>query len=422
MQSGALYLACASAPRGYSPWMELLPHWRLLRALAAVLQAGSSQQAAALLHVAQSSVARSIVKLESELDCPLVVRSGRGLVPTEHGTVLARRATRALQLLSDVDRHRARSAVSRWNTSSLALGVGPRHLQVLLRLAELGSEGRAATALGVSQSAVHQSLSQLEHMAGSTLFSRTRLGLRLNENGEAVLLAIQLVLAELRQAADEFAAVNGGLKGRLVIGTLPFSTTMLLSPAVEHLLVSQSDVQVVIVDGTFDALVQQLRHAEVDFIVGALRESAPAVDITQEVLFEDRLAVIVRGEHPLSKVPKPTWSMLRDAKWVMPMPGTPAQAAFNQMIEAAGLTAPPDQLRANSALMTQALLADSDRLALMSPRQVERELASGQLALVPLEVQHAPRRIGVLWRTDSLPTPAATRLLDALRSVAKHWC
>jgi LysR family transcriptional regulator of gallate degradation len=402
--------------------MELFPHLRLLRALAAVLQAGSSQQAAALLHVAQSSVARSIVKLESELCCPLVERSGRGLLPTDRGRMLALRATRALQLLSDVDRHRARTSVSRWHTSPLALGAGPRHLQVLLRLAELGSEGRAATALGVSQSAVHQSLAQLEHMAGVTLFSRTRLGLRLDENGEAVLLATRLVLAELRQASDEFAAANGGLHGRLVIGTLPFSTTMLLSPAVEQLLASHSDVQVVIVDGTFDALVQQLRRAEVDFIVGALRESAPAADVIQEVLFEDRLSVVVRGNHPLSKVRKPTWNMLRDAKWVMPMPGTPAQVAFNQMIQAAGLPAPTDQLRANSALMTQALLADSDRLALMSPRQVERELASGQLALVPLNVQHATRRIGVLWRKDSLPTPAAAKLLDALRNVAKKWC
>jgi len=399
--------------------MELLPHLRLLRALAAVLQAGSSQHAAALLHVAQSSVARSIVKLESELGCPLVERSGRGLLPTERGRMLALRATRALQLLSDVDRHRVRASASRWHTSPLALGAGPRHLHVLLRLAELGSEGRAATALGVSQSAVHQSLAQLEHMAGSALFSRTRLGLRLDENGEAVLLATQLVLAELRQAADEFAAVNGGLKGRLVVGTLPFSTTMLLSPAVEQLLASQSDVQIVIVDGTFDALVQQLRRAEVDFIVGALRESAPASDVTQEVLFEDRLAVVVRGGHPLLKVRQPTWGMLRAAKWVMPMPGTPAQVAFSQMIEAAGLSAPQEQLRANSALMTQALLADSDRLALMSPRQVKRELASGQLALVPLAVQHATRQIGVLWRTHSLPTPAAARLLDVLRRIGK---
>jgi LysR family transcriptional regulator, regulator for genes of the gallate degradation pathway len=398
--------------------MELLPHLRLLRALAAVLQAGSSQQAAALLHVAQSSVARAVVKLESELGCTLFERTGRGLLPTGRGRMLALRATRVFQLLSDADRRRARSPDSHWHTSPLSLGLGPRHLEVLLQLAELGSEAKAAAALRVSQSAVHQSLAQLEHMAGAALFLRTRLGLRVDESGERVVLAARLALAELRQAADELTAVDGRMKGRLVVGTLPFSTTMLLSPAVEQLLASQSDVRVVIIDGTFDALVQQLRRAEVDCIVGALRGTPPAGDITQEVLFEDRLTVIVRGGHPLTQVRKLTWATLRGADWVMPMPGTPAEGAFVQMIQSAGLSVPPDQLRANSALMTQALLADSDRLALMSPRQVARELASGQLAELPLRVKHADRQIGVLWRADYLPTPAAAEFLCALRCVA----
>jgi LysR family transcriptional regulator, regulator for genes of the gallate degradation pathway len=164
--------------------------------------------------------------------------------------------------------------------------------------------------------------------------------------------------------------------------------------------------------------VQQLRRAEVDYIVGALRSTPPSPDVTQEVLFQDRLAVMVRGGHPLTLRRRLIWSTLRDAQWVMPMPGTPAEAAFQQMIEASGLPPPADQLRANSALMTQALLADSERLALMSPRQVSREIAAGQLAELPLRVQHADRHIGVLWRTDYLPTPAATQLLDAIRQVA----
>ncbi|MEY4737371.1 MAG: hypothetical protein RL302_1690 [Pseudomonadota bacterium] len=400
--------------------MNLLPHLRLLRALAAVLQAGSSQQAAALLHVAQSSVARAVLQLETSLSSALFERTGRGLQPTPRGQQLALRAARALQLLADADRHRTRSSVLPWHTSPLALGVGPRHLQVLLALAECGGEGKAAVQLGVSQSAVHQSLAQLEHMAGVSLFRRARSGLRLDDAGEAVLLAVQLALAELRQAVDEWAASDGRLQGRLVVGTLPFSTTMLLSPAVECLLATQVDVRVVIVDGTFDTLVQQLRRAEVDYIVGALRSTPPSADVTQEVLFKDRLAVMVRGGHPLALRRKLTWATLRDAQWVMPMPGTPAEVAFQQMVDASGLQSPTDQLRANSALMTLALLADSDRLALMSPRQVAREIAAGQLVELPLNVQHADRHIGVLWRADYLPTPAAAQLLEAIRQVASR--
>lgn len=397
--------------------MELLPHLRLLRALAAVAQAGSSQRAATLLHVAQSSIVRAVQQLEAALASPLFERGGRGMLPTVRGRQLALRATRALQLLADADRHRTRSAATVWTGSPLALGVAARHLQVLQALVDTGSEGRAAQHLGVSQPAVHQSLQQLEHMVAAPLFIRSRSGLRLDDAGEGLLLASRLAQAELRQAVDEWPEPGAALQGRLVVGTLPFSTTMLLAPAVEQLLAQQAHVQLVLIDGTFDALVAQLRHAELDCIVGALRSTPPAADLSQEVLFEDRLAVVARAGHPLAQRRRLGWPALRTAQWVMPMPNTPAEKAFAQMLQAAGLPAPAGQVRANSALMMQAMLQDSDRLALMSPRQVAREIAAGLLVELPLPVQHAQRQIGAMWRTGYLPTPAAAQWQGILRQV-----
>ncbi|WP_342618076.1 LysR family transcriptional regulator [Rhodoferax sp. GW822-FHT02A01] len=398
--------------------MELLPHLRPLRALVAVVQAGSSQRAATLLHVAQSSVARAVQQLELAMGGALLLRSGRGMQPNALGQRLALRAQRALELLAAADCHKRRPSTISWTDSPLALGLSQRHVQTLLALQQSGSEGKAAQALGLSQSAVHQSLSQLEHLAGSTLFVRTRGGLRLDEAGANLLRAVQLALAELRQAEDEWPQVHGRLQGRLVIGTLPFSTTMLLAPAVSRVLDVQADVQVAIVDGTFDALVQQLRSAQIDCIVGALRPTSPAADVQQEVLFEDRLSVVARRDHPLAQRRTLQWRHLAQAQWVMPMPQTPAAAAFAQMLQSAGMPAPPDALHVNSALMMLAFLAEGDRLALMSPRQVARELEQGQLVELPLLVRHTPRRIGVMLRAGYLPTPAAAQLLDALRAAA----
>ncbi|BCO27618.1 HTH-type transcriptional regulator ArgP [Rhodoferax lithotrophicus] len=399
--------------------VNLLPHLRLLRALAAVTQAGSSQRAAALLHVAQSSVTRAVVQLENQLSCRLFERSGRGMSPTAQGDQLALRVTRALQYLADADRHRTRHAVPAWHGSPLALGVTARHLQVLQALVDTGSEGRAALLLGISQSAVHQSLQQLEHMTGSRLFIRSRSGMRLDDAGESLLLACHLVQAELRQATEEWPTPGLAMQGQLVIGTLPFSTTMLLAPAVEQLLRHQPEVRVVVIDGTFDALVTQLRHAKLDCIVGALRSQLPATDVMQELLFEDRLAVIARAGHPLAVRHGLDWPALHTAQWVMPMPNTPAELAFTQMLNAAGLAPPAQQVRANSALMMQAMLCNSDRLALMSPRQVAREVAAGLLTELPLPVQHTRRRIGAMWRSGYLPTPAAAQWQNILRQVGQ---
>ena len=176
-------------------------------------------------------------------------------------------------------------------------------------------------------------------------------------------------------------------------------------------------LRITIVDGTYDALVHQLRHADIDLLVGALRPAAPGDDLQQEALFEDTLAVVARAGHPLL-APGVAWPDLAAAQWIMPMPHTPAQRAFEEAFAAAGQPLPADAVRANSALLMQALLLHGNRLAMMSPRQVQHELQAGLLAQVPVPVHHAPRRIGVVQRTGYLPAQTAARMLEALRKVA----
>lgn len=399
----------------------LLDHLRALRALCAVAASGSTVAAADAMHRSQSSVVRAVQSLEASLGQALFERSGRGMRPTSVGGELALRTGRALMHLAQADTPSRRGAgvdALYWTASRLAAGVTARHMDVLLSLAQTGTEVESARALGISQPAVHQTLAQLEHMAGHALFIRARKGLRPTEAGDAVEQAFRLARAELQQAGDALAARRGVVQGRLAIGTLPFSTGHLLSGAVDRVLRSHPGLAVTIVDGTYDALVQQLRRADIDLIVGALRPTLPAADLVQEPLFSDRLAVIVRASHPLARRPRLTWADLREAAWIMPMPRTPAQQAFEQALLAADLPLPADALRVNSALMMQALLVQTDRLALMSPSHLRDQIAAGLLAELPVPVQHEPRMIGLVRRADYLPTPGAQALLVALRDVA----
>ncbi len=406
-----------------------------LRAACAVAATGSTVAAALALHVSQSSVTRAVQVLEASLGRPLFERVDRGMRLTAAGVGLVRRGTRALEHLAAAGRPAtterrwsadglpdalaASSQTMAWASSRLAAGVGHRHLRVLRSLAQTRSETLSARALGISQSAVHQTLAQLEHMSGGLLFVRARRGLRLTEAGDSALQACKLALAELQQAEDEWALDQGRVQGRLLIGTLPFSTGQLLSEAVDRVLQAHPGLSVTIIDGTYDALLAQLQQADIDFIVGALRPALPDAALQQETLFLDQLAVVARAAHPLAQRKPLSWPDLAGAAWILPMPNTPAQAAFEQALQVAGIPVPADALRVNSALMMQALLAQGDRLALMSPRQVQRELAAGLLVQLPVTVRHQPRMIGIIRRAGHWPTSAAQTLLDALRAVAR---
>jgi LysR family transcriptional regulator of gallate degradation len=214
------------------------------------------------------------------------------------------------------------------------------------------------------------------------------------------------------------AALTGKVAGQLTIGTLPFSVGPLLPMAVNKLLQALPGVQVTVVDGTYDALIHKLREAEIDLMVGALRADFAIQGLTQETLFVDGLAVVVRAGHPLAARKALSWHDLVDAQWIMPMPHTPAQAVFEQALASGGLPLPTAQLRVNSALMMQSLLMQSDRLAMMSPRQIQGEIQAGLLVVLPLDMPQAARSIGVIRRSGLLLTPAMQTLLEACRLVA----
>src|SRR5690606_36854365 len=87
--------------------------------------------------------------------------------------------------------------------------------------------------------------------------------------------------------------------------------------------------------------------------------------------------------------------------WIAPLPGTPAREAFERAFKAEGVSPPQASLEVNSAMVLQALLLDSDRLALLSRRQIMRGMSAGLLTVLPVPVNDTARVIGLTTRRDS---------------------
>ncbi|QIM48405.1 LysR family transcriptional regulator [Pusillimonas sp. DMV24BSW_D] len=400
----------------------LAPHLRRFRSVLAVCRTGSTAQAALILPLSQSAIARAIRELEDDLARPLFERAARGMLPTPVGRLLSYRAERAmaqLQLAETELKGHDQGSVS-LTTSRFVHTVGYRHLQTFIIFCETRSETIAAQRLGVSQPAVNQTLRQLSHLLGCELFQRSARGVRLTENGEALLRRVKLALAEFRHAAEDLAAFDGRMQGRIVIGSLPLSAGVLVPRAVDRMLVRRHDLKVTIVDGTYDGLMYQLRHADIDVVVGALRPGAPGSDVVQTPLFEDTLSVVVRRGHPLEKQALKTLRDVVDQPWIAPLSGTPAREAFERAFRAAGVAPPSAELEVNSAIVLQALLQDSNRLALLSRRQIFHGISSGVFSILPIAVEETSRQIGLTMRADADPSASIRLFIQELQVLAKE--
>ncbi|MFM4871772.1 LysR family transcriptional regulator [Aeromonas veronii] len=89
----------------------------LLRSFVAIIDTGSFTRAGERVHLTQSTISQQIRRLEQQLGCPLLDRSGRQVVATAEGEKLLGLARRILALLAQAEEQVSEGSIS------LSLGV-----------------------------------------------------------------------------------------------------------------------------------------------------------------------------------------------------------------------------------------------------------------------------------------------------------
>ncbi len=102
-------------------------------------------------------------------------------------------------------------------------GVELRHLVALDAVAREGSFRRAATRLGYVQSAISHQIAALENLTGKRLIERSRgtRPLALTAAGEILLAHADAVIARVRAAQADLAALDGNGNAALRVGATP---------------------------------------------------------------------------------------------------------------------------------------------------------------------------------------------------------
>lgn len=106
-------------------------------------------------------------------------------------------------------------------------------IEAFVQVARLGSIKAAAGELALSSPALSRRVQALERFVGKPLFERRHQALRLNADGEALLLDIAPALDAMAEAIDGLSAGNGTL--RLRLGVLPLFASQRLMPRLPEL-------------------------------------------------------------------------------------------------------------------------------------------------------------------------------------------
>ena len=169
--------------------------------------------------------------------------------------------------------------------------------------------------------------------------------------------------------------------------------------------------------GSYEDLLAALRRGGIDFLIGALRDPAPADDVEQVPLFADRIALVAGLNHPLAHEPAPSLEQLAGYPWLVPRRGAPTRAQFDRLFAPLGAAGPKGIIESGSIMLMRELLGLSDHLGCISRAQAEAELSRGLLIALPFETHLDFRPIGLTLRSGWVPTAAQKELIDLLGEV-----
>ncbi len=283
-----------------------------------------------------------------------------------------------------------------------------------------GNLTEAAAELGVSQPALSKSIKALERALGVRLLDRGRFGVAPTPAGEALLQHGQVVEAELRNAAGAIEALKGSRSGHVLMGCGPTEANRLLPQALLRLEGSHPELRVTVLYGLNESLMPWVAQGEVDFALSSVPARATNAALTHEALFTETGVVVARAGHPLARQRAIVPAQLVRERWILPRQRELERLAFDDFFTRYGLEPPEAQTETTSTVLMKALVMQSDALTFIPRELILWEVQARQL--VPLDVQGTDwtRIVGITRRRRGSISPAAMRLVEALREVAQQ--
>jgi DNA-binding transcriptional LysR family regulator len=279
------------------------------------------------------------------------------------------------------------------------------NLNLLLAFATLVEERsvtRAAAKLGVTQSAMSNSLAQLRAVFDDPLFRRTPRGIEPTPRALALFEPIAQGLALFDRALSPQTFEPKTAERAFVLAASDYIEFVLLPPVVRRLAREAPGVRLEVRPWGLHSVPPALARGEVDLMVG-FYDSVPARH-REQLLFDEAYLCIARKDHPgLGK--KPTLASWLAQKHVLvsqqgDSPGSVDRAlAARKMRRTIGA-------RVSHFLLVPLLVARTDLVAALSERVARAFADPLGLRLFPPPLPLPKGRIGQVWHEQAEHDPA----------------
>ena len=283
--------------------------------------------------------------------------------------------------------------------------------RVFKEVAETGNISVAAKNLYISQSAVSQSIKQLESALQARLFARSPRGVALTIEGQMLYQYVRSALGLIATGEDKLSQAQQLLLGTLVIGASDTVTSWFLTPYLDEFHRQHPGIRLKIVSGRSAKVLSMLKSGAVDIAFA----SSPADSAVEGwPCFATHSVFVAAADYPCDF--GHVYSLAEIAAFPLILLERKASSRLyleKYFLQNGQRLHPEIELGARSLLVDLAAIGFG--VAGVTEEFVHEELSKGRLRKLATDFEIPPRSVDLCVLRDVPLTPAAQRFADFVK-------
>ncbi|MFF3559677.1 LysR family transcriptional regulator [Streptomyces sp. NPDC002574] len=283
-------------------------------------------------------------------------------------------------------------------------------LLLLTLVAELGSLGRAAERMGISQPAASKRLTLLERRLGLALVNRDTRGSALTVEGKAVCQWAGRVLAEVDSLMVGVAALRGDHALDLRLAASMTLAEHFVPRWIGTLQRGAPDVYVSLKVTNSEQVTALAASGRIS--LGFVEAPTVPSTLSSRQVGTDRLVVVVAPQHVWARRREPVdLAELARTRLIVREPGSGTRETIERVLAGAGAEPARPLMVLDANVAVRRAVAEGAGPAVLSAVSVRDDLAEGRIVEVPVTGADLRRRLRAVWPKDRPLTGAVEELL-----------
>lgn len=292
-----------------------------------------------------------------------------------------------------------------------------RRFLTFLAVARLGNITGAARELNITQPTLTKRLQLLEESLGCKLVERLPRGVRLTEEGRALLPYAERMRNDYFQGLEAVRATRSGHLAELRVGAGPLFHLSYLGRVFRSLRGDHPRTTLRLFADFNSRIIPRLLDGRLDLSFGTQAPEAETAGLAFHRVLTVERGVVLRAGHPLASRGAVRGSAIGGVPWVVFSDTDEMEALITAYLAAQGQAAPDILLQTTSLSLAFEMVASSDA-AMVLPLQLEPILRRHGLRVHRAEPSIGILEAGAYARPSIVAYPIVRDAIDRVRSLA----